>query len=241
MQDGPLLISGILRHGQRVYGESKVITVEADGYREATFAEVAERAERLAAALQRLGVAPGDRVGTFCWNNQDHLEAYLAVPSMGAVLHTLNIRLFPEQLAYVINHAEDKVIIVDGSLIPLLARVYDELKSVETSSWWARATRRPLGETLSYEELLAAEEPGFDWPELDERDAAAMCYTSGTTGNPKGVVYSHRSTVLHSMAVTSASSLGMTEQRPAALHRPHVPRQRLGHALRRLHGRAPTW
>jgi fatty-acyl-CoA synthase len=211
MQDAPLLISGILRHGQRVYGESKVITVEADGYREATFAEVAERAERLAAALQRLGVAPGERVATFCWNNQVHLECYLAVPSMGAVLHTLNIRLYPEQLAYVIDHAEDKVIIVDGSLIPLLARVYDDLKSVETVIVVGPGDPSPLGETLSYEALLAAEEPGFEWPEFDERDAAAMCYTSGTTGNPKGVVYSHRSTVLHSMAVTSASSLGMTE------------------------------
>ena len=236
MQDAPLLISGILRHGQRVYGESKVITVEADGYREATFAEVAERAERLAAALQRLGVAPGDRVATFCWNNQVHLECYLAVPSMGAVLHTLNIRLYPEQLAYVIDHAEDKVIIVDGSLIPLLARVYDDLKSVETVIVVGEGDPSPLGETLSYEALLAAEEPGFEWPEFDERDAAAMCYTSGTTGNPKGVVYSHRSTVLHSMAVTSASSLGMTESDRLLCHRPHVPRQRLGHALRRLPG-----
>jgi fatty-acyl-CoA synthase len=211
MQDGPLLISGILRHGQQVYGESKVITVEAEGYRVASFATVAARAEQLAKALRRLGVEPGDRVGTFCWNNQGHLEAYLAVPSMGAVLHTLNIRLFPEQLAYVIDHAEDKVIIVDGSLIPLLARVYDGLKSVETVVVVGDGDSSALGDTLSYEALLAAEEPGLDWPELDERDAAAMCYTSGTTGNPKGVVYSHRSTVLHSMAVTSASSIGMTE------------------------------
>jgi fatty-acyl-CoA synthase len=215
MQDAPLLISGILRHGQQVYGESKVITAEAGGYRVASFAQVAERAEKLARALQRLGVLAGDRVGTFCWNNQGHLESYLAVPSMGAVLHTLNVRLYPEQLAYVIDHAEDKVIIVDGSLVPLLARVYDDLKSVETvivvGGDPSGPGGTPLGETLSYETLLAAEEPGFEWPELDERDAAAMCYTSGTTGNPKGVVYSHRSTVLHSMAVTSASSIGMTE------------------------------
>ena len=107
------------------------MTVEEHGYRRSSFAEVAERAERLAAALRRLGVGDGDRVGTFCWNNQGHMEAYLAVPCMGAVLHTLNIRLFPEQLAYVIDHAEDRVIIVDASLVPVLARVYDELKSVE--------------------------------------------------------------------------------------------------------------
>ncbi len=211
MQDGPLLISGILRHGQHVYGESKVITVGPDGSTEATFAEVGERAERFASALSRLGVGPGDRVGSFCWNNQVHVEAYLGVPSMGAVLHTLNIRLYPEQLAYVINHAEDEVIIVDGSLAPLLARVKDTLSTVKTVIVVGDGDTTGLGDTLSYEELLAAEEPGFEWPEFDERDAAAMCYTSGTTGNPKGVVYSHRSTVLHSMAVTSASSIGMTE------------------------------
>ena len=121
MQDAPLLISDILRHGQQVHGDSTVITVEAGGHRAATFAEVATRAEKLAAALTRLGVQRGDRVGTFCWNNQGHLEAYLAIPSMGAVLHTLNIRLPADQLAYVINHAEDRFIIVDASLIPLLA------------------------------------------------------------------------------------------------------------------------
>ena len=211
MQDGPLLIIGILRHGAAVYGDSTVTTVEADGYKVATFTEVATRAEQLAAALRQLGVGPGDRVGTFCWNNQTHLESYLAVPSMGAVLHTLNIRLYPEQLAYVIDHAEDKVIIIDGSLIPLLARVFDGLKSVQTVIVAGPGDTTALGNTLDYDELLAAEEPGYDWPELDERDAAAMCYTSGTTGDPKGVVYSHRSTVLHSMAVTSAASIGMTE------------------------------
>ena len=212
MQDGPLLITGILRHGASVYGESEVVTVEPDGYRTATFAEVAERAERLASALRRLGVGPDDRVGTFMWNNQAHLEAYLAVPSMGAILHTLNIRLFPEQLAYVVNHAEDKVIVVDASLVPALARVIDTLPTVEVIVVNGAADTSALGETLDYETLLGAEEPGFDWPDLDERDAAAMCYTSGTTGKPKGVVYSHRSTFLHSLGVTSAASLGMSDR-----------------------------
>ena len=212
MQSGPLLVSGILRHGQFAYGESEVVTVEAGGYRTATFAEVGERAERFASALQRLGVGPDDRVGTFMWNNQAHLEAYLAVPSMGAILHTLNIRLFPEQLVYVINHAEDKVIVVDASLIPVLARVIHDLPTVEAVIVNGTGDSSPLGDTLDYETLLGAEEPGFDWPELDEHDAAAMCYTSGTTGQPKGVVYSHRSTFLHSMAVTSASSIGPTER-----------------------------
>ena len=211
MQDAPLLISDILRHGLQTHGDSSVITVEAGGHTSATFAEVGQRAEKLAAALTRLGIERGDRVGTFCWNNQGHLEAYLGVPSMGAVLHTLNIRLPADQLAYVVNHAEDRFIIVDASLIPLLAAIKDDLKTVETIIVRGEGDTSPLGETLSYEDLLAAEEPGFEWPTLDERSAAAMCYTSGTTGNPKGVVYSHRSTWLHTMAEQSASSVGMTE------------------------------
>jgi len=212
MQDAPLLVSGLVRHGQWIHHNSEVVTVEADGYRTATFAAVADRAEQLAKALARLGVERGDRVGTFCWNNQGHLEAYFAIPSMGAVLHTLNVRLFPEQLAYVINHAEDKVLLVDASLIPLLARVTEELKSVETVVVIGEGDRSALGETLDYDALLAAEEPGIDWPELDERSAAAMCYTSGTTGNPKGVVYSHRSTYLHTLAEMSSFSMGLTEE-----------------------------
>jgi fatty-acyl-CoA synthase len=211
MQDAPLLVSGILRHGQRVYGDSLVVTVEADGYRQATFAAVASRAEQLAKALARLGVGEGDRVGTFMWNDQEHLEAYLGVPSMGAVLHTLNLRLFPEQLAFVVNHAEDKVVLVDASVAPLFARVRDDCKTVEHVVV-VNGDAEDLGGTLRYEDVLAAEEPGMAWPELDERSAAAMCYTSGTTGDPKGVVYSHRSTFLHSMAGLSANGCGASER-----------------------------
>jgi fatty-acyl-CoA synthase len=211
MQDRPLSITSLYRHGMRVYGDSEVVTLEGDGSRRATFAEVGRRADRLASALARLGVKPNTRVGTFCWNTQEHMEAYLAVPSMGAVLHTLNIRLFPEQLAYVANHAEDEVILVDASLVPLLARIRKDLKTVRHLIVIGDGDASPLGEVLRYEELLAAENGSFDWPEIDERSAAAMCYTSGTTGNPKGVVYGHRSTVLHSMMVTSGAVFSISE------------------------------
>src|SRR5579864_9225181 len=174
MQEGPLLVSGILRRGQAVYGDSRVITVGPSGNREATFAQVAARAEQLARALRTLGVGDSDRVGTFAWNDQEHLEAYLAVPSMGSVLHTLNIRLFPEQLAYVVNHAEDRVVIVDGSIAPLFARVRAECKTVEHVVVVGEGDTTGLGDTLSYDDLVGAEEAGYDWPALDERQAASM-------------------------------------------------------------------
>ena len=211
MQDYPLTLRPVLEHGRKVHAGSKVITFTGDGYQEATFAEVADRADRLAAALTRLGIGQGDRVGTFMWNNQTHLEAYLAVPCMGAVLHTLNIRLFPDQLAYVINHAEDRAIIVDASIIPLLAKVRDQLTTVEHIIVKGVGDTSALGKTLDYDTLLAAEQPGFDYPELDERTGMAMCYTSGTTGNPKGVMYSHRSTFLHSLMVTSTANIALAE------------------------------
>jgi acyl-CoA synthetase (AMP-forming)/AMP-acid ligase II len=217
MQDFPLTIGMIFRHGRTVYSDSEVVTFEGDGCRRAAFADVAARAEQLAGALRRLGIVAGDRVGTFQWNNQEHLEAYLAIPNMGAVLHTLNIRLFPELLTYVVNHAEDRVVIVDDSLVPLLARVAPDLKTVEhyivagSGDAGALADAASSADVLRYDELLAAESPEYAWPDIDERAAAAMCYTSGTTGNPKGVVYSHRSTVLHSMSVNAGIAVALTE------------------------------
>ncbi|MBE7187728.1 long-chain fatty acid--CoA ligase [Jatrophihabitans endophyticus] len=215
MQDDfQLTVTAILHHGSRVYPDSECVTKTADGVRRATYAEIATNAERLAAALKDLGVQQGDAVGTFDWNNQEHLEAYYAIPCMGAVIHTLNIRLTPEQLTMIVNHAEDKFIIVDSTLIPALAAVAADLPSVQgyivigdgdASALEAHAT------VHRYDELLAAHEPGFAWPELDENSAAAMCYTSGTTGDPKGVVYSHRSTYLHAMATLGASVTGFVE------------------------------
>ena len=220
MQDAPLTINHLFRHGRSVHGDATVSTFHGPGeaIQSATYAEIGNRVDLLAAALDRLGVQAGDRVGTFMWNNQRHVEAYLAIPCMGAVLHTLNIRLFPEQLVYVVNHAADRVIIIDESLVPLLAAVFDQLTTVEhvivCRAGNSTANVEGLGETLDYETLLAAEEPGFIYPEIDERSAAAMCYTSGTTGNPKGVAYSHRSTHLHSLAAMAANTLqvGHTER-----------------------------
>ncbi|MGO9197776.1 MAG: long-chain fatty acid--CoA ligase [Acidimicrobiales bacterium] len=218
MQEPQLLVREILRHGQQVYGTSEVVTFEGEEFRRSTFAEIGRRAAQLAHGLASLGVGTGDRVGTFCFNHQEHVEAYLAVPSMGAVLHTLNIRLFPEQLKYVIDHAADKVVICDAAVAGLLARVVGECPSVERIVVVGEGDLAPLqalgaiGETIAYEQLLAGQPTEYEWPEVDDREAAAMCYTSGTTGNPKGVAYSQRSTYLHSLVSTSSATLGISSR-----------------------------
>lgn len=218
MQDFPLTIAGILRHGIAVHPDSEVVTATADGMRSMSYADLGRRAARLAGGLRGLGITGDERVATFQWNNAEHLQAYFAVPSMGAVLHTLNIRLFPEQLTYIANHAEDKVVIVDDSLVDLLAKLLPTFETVthvlvagpEAASADLDALRASGKEVLLYEDVLADQPADFDWPDVDERSAAAMCYTSGTTGNPKGVVYSHRSAYLHSMAVGLGVNAGLT-------------------------------
>ncbi|MER5203476.1 long-chain fatty acid--CoA ligase [Streptomyces sp. NPDC002825] len=214
MQDRELLVRDILAHGQRVYGESRVIRC-SDGpaaRSSQSFADIARQAEQLAAALARLGVQLGERVATLAWNTPEHLVAYLAVPSMGAVLHTLNLRLHPDQLGYIVEHAEDTVLLVDATLLDMLEPLRDRLAGVRHVVVIGEAPDPELPPHIAvhrWDELLAAERPGFTWPDLDEREAAALCYTTGTTGNPKGVAYSHRSITLHTLGVSAGAGFAM--------------------------------
>ena len=213
MQDDfPLNVHHIRRALRTNRPEATVATlVQPDVVERSTFAETADRIDRLARVLRRLGVEEGDRVGTFAWNNQRHFELYFAIPCLGAVLHTLNIRLFEEQLAYIVGHAEDKVIFVDDSLVGVLERLAPSLHTVRQYVVMGNGDTGELPNALRYEELMEeAGEGGFDFPDLDERRAAALCYTSGTTGNPKGVLYSHRSISLHSTATMFSDGLGLS-------------------------------
>ncbi|OHU01464.1 long-chain fatty acid--CoA ligase [Mycobacterium syngnathidarum] len=213
MQNWPLTITAILRHACGVNGDRTVTTACGQGrYRKISYRELGGQAAQLAHALRGLGVDGDQRVGTFMWNNTEHLAAYLAVPAMGAVLHTLNIRLSPEQIAYIANEAADSVVIADASLVPLLAPVLPLLETVHTVIVVGDGDVGALtGATvLRWDELLATKPTEFDWPEIDENSAAAMCYTSGTTGNPKGVVYSHRSSYLHALNTCTANALDVS-------------------------------
>jgi fatty-acyl-CoA synthase len=205
MMDSPLLIKGILARAETVFGDRDLVARTQDGVVRSTYAEVAERARRLASALTELGIRPGDRVASFAWNSIRHLELYLAVPSMGAILHTLNIRLFEDDVRYIVDHAEDRVIFLDASLAEAMPR----FDGVEHEVLMDDGPGEREG-ALDYEELIASGDPSFEFPEMDdERTAAALCYTSGTTGRPKGVLYSHRSTVLHSLSAGLPDGMGI--------------------------------
>jgi fatty-acyl-CoA synthase len=220
--DIPLTVTSIMRYGTTVFGDKEVVTCAGDApSRRRTYAAVGERAARLAGALRSLGVDADQRVGTFMWNNAEHLEAYFAIPSMGAVLHTLNIRLSPDQVGYIATHAGDYAVIVDASLVPLFAKVLPYAETIRhvivsgadpADDGVLDSLAGPERSVHSYEELLAAAPATFDWPDLDERSAAAMCYTSGTTGLPKGVVYSHRSNYLHSMGACLGNAFALSDQ-----------------------------
>ena len=208
--DFPLNLQHVLGRMRNVYGDSEVVTLTDDGVTRASYAEVCGRVDRVAHALKSLGIEQGDRVATFAWNSQRHLEVYMATPCTGAVLHTLNIRLFEDQLTYIANHAKDRVVFVDDTLVPLLAKVAPTFETVEHYIVMGDGDAGDLPNVIRYEELLAdqTDEP-FDWPEIDDRAAAGLCYTSGTTGNPKGVLYSHRSNVLHSFGTCLADAMGL--------------------------------
>ncbi|MDH4042079.1 MAG: long-chain fatty acid--CoA ligase [Gammaproteobacteria bacterium] len=212
MMHSPMTVQLIMEHGASVFPESRIGVFDGDTVSHTSYAEVMAGASRLASALDSLGIAVGDRVGTFSWNNLAHMEAYLAIPSMGAVMHTINIRLAPEQIAYVINHAGDRAVVLDASLRDVFAPVVPMLETVEHILMVGQAPELPGIHCIDYEQLLAAQSAGFEWPLLDETSAAAVCYTSGTTGNPKGVVYSHRTTFIHSLASRATDTFGVCER-----------------------------
>lgn len=213
MMDKPLIISSLLEFAVDNHPDAEIVTrrVEGDIYR-CNWRDIATRSAQLAHALARLGIKPGERVATLAWNTYRHLELYFAVSGSGAVLHTINPRLFPEQLVWIANHAEDRILFTDLTFLPLVDAVRANLKTIEKVVVLCARESLPEGrnDLIAYEDLLTPESTTFEWPLLDERSASSLCYTSGTTGNPKGVLYSHRSTVLHAWASLHQGALGVT-------------------------------
>ena len=214
MQQRPLLISSFIDYAERYRPEGEVISRMVDGsIHRGTWGDVAERSRRLANALHRLGIHAADRVASFAWNHHRHLELFFGVSGSARILHTVNPRLFPDQLTYIVNHAEDQAIFFDPGFADLIASLAPHLPTVR--HYIALCARSELPDAaipnlLCYEDLLAAETDMFDWPVFDENSASSLCYTSGTTGNPKGVLYSHRSTVLHTMNLMMVDSMAIS-------------------------------
>jgi fatty-acyl-CoA synthase len=215
MQDWPLLCHRVIDHAATYHGERKVVSRSIEGpVVTTTYAAIRERALKVAQRLDRDGIRLGDRVGTLAWNTARHLEAWYGILGIGAVYHTVNPRLFPEQIAWIVNHAEDRLIFADATFVPLLEKLSDKLR-IERVIVLTDAAHMPqtrLAEAVPYEEWLADADGDFAWRSFDENTAAGMCYTSGTTGNPKGVVYSHRSNVLHAMAMSGADMMNMSSR-----------------------------
>ena len=214
MMDTPLLISSLIDYAEMYHGDAEIVsrTIEGPIHRY-TYRDAHGRAKQVANALTRLGIKLGDRVGTVAWNGYRHFELYYGVSGMGAVLHTINPRLFPEQIAYIVNHAEDQYLFIDLTFVPLLEAVADKLETVKGFVIMTDEAHMPetkLANAICYEALIGAESADFAWPIFDENTASSLCYTSGTTGNPKGVLYAHRSTVLHSFAVCMRDTIGLS-------------------------------
>jgi acyl-CoA synthetase (AMP-forming)/AMP-acid ligase II len=214
MQHTPLLMSNILDRGATVAPNEEIVTLTETGVRRQTYRETRDRAHQLAHALAGAGIKVGDRVGTFMWNGSRHLEAYHAVAGMGAVLHTLNVRLSPKDLEYIINHAEDQIIIVDADVLPLLEVLNGKIpcvrKVVVATEEGFEGWSTELPDAVDYEAFIEGQPTHFDWPQIDENSPMGLCYTSGTTGNPKGVEYEHRSQYLHTLTQCMTDSMGLT-------------------------------
>ena len=214
MMNLPLTITTIMDFAERVHGGSEIVSITADNPEHRyTYVDAFRRTRQLANALADAGVEEGDRVATLAWNDYRHFELYYAISCSGAVCHTINPRLFPEQVDYIVNHAQDKLVFVDPAFLPLLEGLQDKLTSVEKYVVLTDAGNMPetnLRDAQDYESFIAGQSADYDWPELDENAASALCYTSGTTGNPKGVLYSHRSTILHSYATAMPDIMAMS-------------------------------
>ena len=214
MQDRPLLISSLIEFAALNHGDEEIVsrTIEGPIHRY-TYKECAVRSRQLAKALDKLGVKQGDRVATLAWNGYRHVEIYYGVSGMGAICHTINPRLFPEQIVYIVNHAEDKYMLMDLTFVPLIEKIVDQIPNVKGFVIMTDEAHMPetkLPNAICYENLLATADDDYKWPTFDERTASSLCYTSGTTGNPKGVLFSNRSTILHSYAVCTPDGIGLS-------------------------------